>query len=190
VTAWPDPIVPCSRETRRTEWQCARHPTAPAHGADVPQHAPGGVRLLLHPHRRCLLRHSAGANRPVLRLAGPMQSRGERKAFTPDGDTAPLPRRSALLGTLAAAQGITHQDTGALDRYEALEFTVRVDRPGGRRSRRAHRVRHSPLPRPARLQLRLTPAPPHQGMLLTAPGYRPHTLPTKLVHYAMKEAAA
>jgi hypothetical protein len=42
-----------------------------------------------------------------------MQTGGERSAFTPDGDTAPSPRRSALLGALAAAQGITHQDTGA-----------------------------------------------------------------------------
>ncbi|MFF5370062.1 type I-E CRISPR-associated protein Cas5/CasD [Streptomyces sp. NPDC013187] len=115
---------------------------------------------------------------------------GERSAFTPDGDTAPSPRRSALLGALAAAQGITYQDTGALDRYAALEFTVRVDRPGGRRSRRAHRVRHAPLLRPARPQLRTMPAPPHRGTLLPAPGYRPHTLPTKLVHYAMKEGAA
>ncbi|MGW0613306.1 CRISPR-associated protein Cas5 [Streptomyces sp. NPDC002788] len=175
MTAWPDPIVPYYREARRTERQCARHPTAPAHGADVPRHAPSGVRLLLHPHRRCLLHQSAGANRLILRLAGPMQPPGERKAFTPDGDTAPLPRRSALRGALAAAQGITRQDTGALERYEALRFTVRVDRPGGRRSRRAHRVRHSPLLRPARPQLRTTPAPPHQGTVLPAPGHRPHT---------------
>ncbi|MEU4486813.1 type I-E CRISPR-associated protein Cas5/CasD [Streptomyces purpurascens] len=189
MTAWPAPIVPCSREARRTERQCARHSTVPAHGADVPRRARSGVRLLLHPHRRCLLRQSVGANGLALRLAGPMQSGGERSAFSPDGDTAASPRRSALLGALATAQGITHQDTGALDRYAALEFTVRVDRPGGRRSRRAHRVRNSPLLRPARPQLRTPPAPPHQETLLPAPGYRLH-MPTKLIHYAMKEAAA
>ncbi|WP_255311295.1 type I-E CRISPR-associated protein Cas5/CasD [Streptomyces viridosporus] len=126
----------------------------------------------------------------MLQLAGPTQSEGERSAFTPDGDTAPSPRRSALLGALAAAQGITRQDTDALDRYATLEFTVRVDRPGGRRSRRAHRVRHAPLLRPTRPQLRTTPALPHRETLLPAPGYRPHTSPTKLIHYAMKEAAA
>ncbi len=190
MTVWPAPIVPCSREARRTERQCARHPTAPAHGADVPRHARNGVRLLLHPHRRCLLRQGAGVNGLVLQLAGPTQSEGERSAFTPDGDTAPSPRRSALLGALAAAQGITRQDTDALDRYATLEFTVRVDRPGGRRSRRAHRVRHAPLLRPTRPQLRTTPALPHRETLLPAPGYRPHTSPTKLIHYAMKEAAA
>ncbi|MFJ9662147.1 type I-E CRISPR-associated protein Cas5/CasD [Streptomyces griseoflavus] len=65
-------------------------------------------------------------NRLVPRLAAPMQSGGEHSVFTPDGDTAPFPRRSALLGALAATQGITRQDTGALDRYAALEFTVRA----------------------------------------------------------------
>ncbi|MDX2821577.1 type I-E CRISPR-associated protein Cas5/CasD [Streptomyces ipomoeae] len=68
----------------------------------------------------------------LLRLAAPLQSWGERSAFTPDRDTAPFPTRSALIGMFAAAEGIPRHDTGALDRYSALEFTVRVDRPGTR----------------------------------------------------------
>jgi CRISPR-associated Cas5-like protein len=148
-------------------------------------------------------------NRLVLRLTGPMQSRGERSAFTPDGDTAPFPRRSALLSALATAQGITRQHTGALNRYAALEFTVRAARPrgrlvhwgrpaqqpnaatrSGRRNRRAHRAQRSPLLRPTQPHARTTPASPHRGALLPAPGYRPHTLPTKLIDYGMKEATA
>ncbi|MFD4560567.1 type I-E CRISPR-associated protein Cas5/CasD [Streptomyces sp. NPDC058469] len=66
----------------------------------------------------------------VLRLAGPLQSWGERSAFTADRDTAPFPTRSALIGMFAAAEGIPRDDTAALDPYRALEFTVRVDRPG------------------------------------------------------------
>ncbi|MER7056782.1 type I-E CRISPR-associated protein Cas5/CasD, partial [Streptomyces sp. NPDC000351] len=68
-------------------------------------------------------------NGHVLRLAGPMQSRGERSTFNPDGDTAPFP---TLLGVLAAAQSITRQDTSALNHHAAPEFTVRTDQPGGR----------------------------------------------------------
>ncbi|MGG2460585.1 type I-E CRISPR-associated protein Cas5/CasD [Streptomyces sp. RGM 3693] len=68
----------------------------------------------------------------VLRLAGPLQSWGERSAFTPERDTAPFPTRSALIGMFAAAEGIARHDTAALQRYAALEFTVRIDRPGAR----------------------------------------------------------
>ncbi|MFF4509085.1 type I-E CRISPR-associated protein Cas5/CasD [Streptomyces sp. NPDC001401] len=68
----------------------------------------------------------------LLRLAGPLQSWGERSAFTPDRDTAPFPTRSALTGMFAAAEGIHRHDTAALEHYRALEFTVRVDRPGTR----------------------------------------------------------
>ncbi|MGD3109456.1 type I-E CRISPR-associated protein Cas5/CasD [Streptomyces sp. YGL11-2] len=68
----------------------------------------------------------------LLRLAGPLQSWGERSMFTADRDTAPFPTRSALIGMFAAAQGITRHDTAALHRYAALEFTVRIDRPGVR----------------------------------------------------------
>ncbi|MFI1393237.1 type I-E CRISPR-associated protein Cas5/CasD [Streptomyces griseoaurantiacus] len=67
----------------------------------------------------------------VLRLAGPLQSWGERSAFTPVRDTAPFPTRSALIGLFAAAEGIGRGD-GGIDRYDSLQITVRVDRPGTR----------------------------------------------------------
>ncbi|MEV0370559.1 type I-E CRISPR-associated protein Cas5/CasD [Streptomyces sp. NPDC050636] len=66
----------------------------------------------------------------VLRLAGPLQSWGERSAFSAERDTAPFPTRSALIGMFAAAEGIARHNTAALQRYAALEFTVRIDRPG------------------------------------------------------------
>ncbi|MFE4861512.1 type I-E CRISPR-associated protein Cas5/CasD [Streptomyces sp. NPDC056670] len=66
----------------------------------------------------------------VLRLAGPLQSWGERSAFAPDRDSAPFPTRSALIGMFAAAEGKTRGSS--LQPYEELEFTVRVDRPGVR----------------------------------------------------------
>ncbi|MGW5062666.1 type I-E CRISPR-associated protein Cas5/CasD [Streptomyces sp. NPDC004096] len=65
----------------------------------------------------------------LLRLAGPLQSWGERSAFTAIRDTAPFPTRSALIGLFAAAEGIGRND-GGLDRYEHVQITVRVDRPG------------------------------------------------------------
>ncbi|MGW3911511.1 type I-E CRISPR-associated protein Cas5/CasD [Streptomyces sp. NPDC005070] len=65
----------------------------------------------------------------LLRLAGPLQSWGERSAFTPVRDTAPFPTRSALTGLFAAAEGIGRDD-GGIDRYDSLQITVRVDRPG------------------------------------------------------------
>ncbi|MFH8939533.1 type I-E CRISPR-associated protein Cas5/CasD [Streptomyces griseosporeus] len=67
----------------------------------------------------------------LLRLAGPLQSWGERSAFTPVRDTAPFPTRSALIGMFAAAEGIGRSEAG-LDRYQDLQLTVRVDRPGVR----------------------------------------------------------
>jgi CRISPR system Cascade subunit CasD len=67
----------------------------------------------------------------LLRLAGPLQSWGERSAFTAVRDTAPFPTRSALVGLFAAAEGIGRGD-GGLDRYDSLRITVRVDRPGVR----------------------------------------------------------
>ncbi|MBM9624691.1 type I-E CRISPR-associated protein Cas5/CasD [Streptomyces zhihengii] len=67
----------------------------------------------------------------LLRLAGPLQSWGERSAFAPVRDTAPFPTRSALIGMFAAAEGIGRHD-GGLDRYQDLHLTVRVDRPGVR----------------------------------------------------------
>jgi CRISPR system Cascade subunit CasD len=67
----------------------------------------------------------------LLRLAGPLQSWGERSVFTPVRDTAPFPTRSALIGMFAAAEGIGRNEAG-LDRYQDLRLTVRVDRPGVR----------------------------------------------------------
>ncbi|NEY35897.1 type I-E CRISPR-associated protein Cas5/CasD [Streptomyces sp. PRKS01-65] len=67
----------------------------------------------------------------LLRLAGPLQSWGERSAFTPVRDTAPFPTRSALIGMFAAAEGIG-RDEADPDRYQDLQLTVRVDRPGVR----------------------------------------------------------
>ncbi|WP_244409967.1 type I-E CRISPR-associated protein Cas5/CasD [Streptomyces albofaciens] len=66
----------------------------------------------------------------ILRLAGPLQSWGERSAFAPVRDTAPFPTRSALTGMFAAAEGISRDDSGALHRYRPLRFTIRIDRPG------------------------------------------------------------
>ncbi|MEU2502371.1 type I-E CRISPR-associated protein Cas5/CasD [Streptomyces sp. NRRL F-5527] len=65
----------------------------------------------------------------LLRLAGPLQSWGERSAFTPVRDTASFPTRSALIGMFAAAEGISRNEAD-LDRYQDLRLTVRVDRPG------------------------------------------------------------
>ncbi|MER5295077.1 type I-E CRISPR-associated protein Cas5/CasD [Streptomyces pharetrae] len=67
----------------------------------------------------------------LLRLAGPLQSWGERSAFAPVRDTAPFPTRSALIGLFAAAEGIGRDEAG-LNRYQDLRLTVRVDRPGVR----------------------------------------------------------
>jgi CRISPR system Cascade subunit CasD len=65
----------------------------------------------------------------VLRLAGPMQSWGEHSVFT-QRDSVRFPTRSGLVGLLASAEGV---DRGrSLEPYEALRFTVRIDRPGVR----------------------------------------------------------
>lgn len=66
----------------------------------------------------------------ILRLAGPLQSWGERSAFNSLRDSAPFPTRSGLIGMFAAAQGL--ERGASLERYDALEFIVRVDRPGTR----------------------------------------------------------
>ncbi|QDY80355.1 type I-E CRISPR-associated protein Cas5/CasD [Streptomyces qinzhouensis] len=67
----------------------------------------------------------------LLRLAGPLQSWGERSAFTTIRDTASFPTRSGLIGMLAAAEGIS-RNQGGLERYDGLRFTIRTDRPGHR----------------------------------------------------------
>ncbi|WP_330334764.1 type I-E CRISPR-associated protein Cas5/CasD [Streptomyces sp. NBC_00536] len=64
----------------------------------------------------------------LLRLAGPLQSWGERSVFSAVRDTARFPTRSGIIGILAAAQGLARGDS--LARYDDLEFTIRIDRPG------------------------------------------------------------
>ena len=65
----------------------------------------------------------------VLRLAGPLQSWGEHSVFA-QRDSLRFPTRSGLIGLLACAEGLPR---GApLARYDALRFTVRIDRPGVR----------------------------------------------------------
>ncbi|WP_405814402.1 type I-E CRISPR-associated protein Cas5/CasD [Streptomyces sp. NBC_01390] len=67
----------------------------------------------------------------LLRLAGPLQSWGERSAFAPTRDTTSFPTRSALIGMFCAAQGRPRDaDDDTLARHAELEFTVRIDRPG------------------------------------------------------------
>ncbi|MFD8690759.1 type I-E CRISPR-associated protein Cas5/CasD [Streptomyces sp. NPDC059651] len=66
----------------------------------------------------------------LLRLAGPLQSWGERSAFTPVRETASFPTRSAVVGMFAAAEGIARGDSAGLKKYEQVRLTVRVDRPG------------------------------------------------------------
>ncbi|MEU2870159.1 type I-E CRISPR-associated protein Cas5/CasD [Streptomyces olivoreticuli] len=64
----------------------------------------------------------------LLRLAGPLQSWGERSAFAAVRDSASFPTRSALIGMFAAAEG--HDRHTGLESYKRLEFIVRIDRPG------------------------------------------------------------
>jgi CRISPR system Cascade subunit CasD len=66
----------------------------------------------------------------LLRLAGPLQSWGERSAFAAVRDSAPFPTRSGLIGMFAAAEGRSRDQD--LAPYAGLEFTVRIDRPGAR----------------------------------------------------------
>ncbi|WP_262386863.1 type I-E CRISPR-associated protein Cas5/CasD [Streptomyces sp. TRM49041] len=66
----------------------------------------------------------------LLRLAGPLQSWGERSAFNTERDSAAFPTRSALIGMFAAAQGLNREHD--LSRYRDLSLIVRVDRPGTR----------------------------------------------------------
>ncbi|MFF5110896.1 type I-E CRISPR-associated protein Cas5/CasD [Streptosporangium sp. NPDC000509] len=63
----------------------------------------------------------------MLRLAGPLQSWGEHSVFT-QRDSLRFPTRSGLIGLLASAEGVSRDQL--LGAYEALRFTVRIDRPG------------------------------------------------------------
>ncbi|MBX6356501.1 MAG: type I-E CRISPR-associated protein Cas5/CasD, partial [Micromonosporaceae bacterium] len=63
----------------------------------------------------------------VLRLAGPLQSWGERAAFA-ERDTAAFPTRSGLIGLFASAMGLDRH--APQDRFTDLRLTIRVDAPG------------------------------------------------------------
>ncbi|ACU96747.1 type I-E CRISPR-associated protein Cas5/CasD [Saccharomonospora viridis] len=65
----------------------------------------------------------------LLRLAGPLQSWGERSTFDVR-DTAGFPTHSGLLGLLACVMGRRRGES--LEDLAALTFTIRVDRPGTR----------------------------------------------------------
>ncbi|WP_043641382.1 type I-E CRISPR-associated protein Cas5/CasD [Nonomuraea candida] len=63
----------------------------------------------------------------VLRLAGPLQSWGDRSVFN-RRETRPEPTKSGVLGLLAAASGRTREQP--LDDLLGLHLGVRVDQPG------------------------------------------------------------
>ncbi|KFF98126.1 CRISPR-associated protein [Streptomyces scabiei] len=63
----------------------------------------------------------------LLRLAGPLQSWGERSHFN-ERDTARFPTRSGVIGLIAAALG-RHRGAG-IDDLTGLSITIRTDRPG------------------------------------------------------------
>lgn len=63
----------------------------------------------------------------VLRLAGPLQSWGERSQFN-RRETATEPTKSGIVGLLAAAQGRARRD--AIDDLAGLIMGVRTDQPG------------------------------------------------------------
>lgn len=63
----------------------------------------------------------------VLRLAGPLQSWGDRSVLN-RRDTRPEPTKSGILGLLAAASGRAREEP--LDDLLGLQLGVRVDQPG------------------------------------------------------------
>ncbi|PJN36628.1 type I-E CRISPR-associated protein Cas5/CasD [Streptomyces sp. CB02959] len=63
----------------------------------------------------------------LLRLAGPLQSWGERSHFN-ERDTAGFPTRSGVIGLLAAALGRHRSESP--DDLVRLSITIRADRPG------------------------------------------------------------
>lgn len=65
----------------------------------------------------------------LLRLAAPMQSWGDSSKFEIRG-TGREPTKSGVIGMLAAALGISREDSDALIRLNALRFGVRADREG------------------------------------------------------------
>ncbi|WP_260826582.1 type I-E CRISPR-associated protein Cas5/CasD [Streptomyces sp. 15-116A] len=67
----------------------------------------------------------------ALRLAGPLQSWGASSRFT-RRTTESAPTKSGVVGLLAAACGIEHDDDVRLAPLAALRFGVRIDQPGTR----------------------------------------------------------
>lgn len=65
----------------------------------------------------------------LLRLAGPMQSWGTDSKFDVRR-TQREPRKSGVIGLVAAALGVSRQDRQALAALACLRFGVRVDREG------------------------------------------------------------
>lgn len=63
----------------------------------------------------------------LIELAGPQQAWGSRSRFATRG-TENAPTRSGVIGLVAAALGLDR--TATLERFDALEFGVRVDQPG------------------------------------------------------------
>ncbi|MCI2422151.1 type I-E CRISPR-associated protein Cas5/CasD [Saccharopolyspora sp. K220] len=63
----------------------------------------------------------------LLRLAGPLQSWGDRSSFN-RRDTRPEPTKSGVIGLLAAASGRAREDP--VDDLAELQLGVRVDQPG------------------------------------------------------------
>lgn len=63
----------------------------------------------------------------ILRLAGPLQSWGDRSVFN-RRETRPEPTKSGVLGLLAAASGRAREEP--LDDLLGLQLGVRVDQPG------------------------------------------------------------
>lgn len=63
----------------------------------------------------------------LLHLSAPLQSWGTDSQWN-TRHTHTHPTRSGLIGLLAAAEGLQRGEP--LDRYDVLEFTIRIDRPG------------------------------------------------------------
>lgn len=63
----------------------------------------------------------------LIELAGPQQAWGSRSRFATRA-TELAPTRSGVIGLVAAALGLAR--TEPLDRFDALEFGVRIDQPG------------------------------------------------------------
>lgn len=63
----------------------------------------------------------------LIELAGPQQAWGSRSRFATRG-TERAPTRSGVIGLVAAALGLKRTDP--LDRFDGIQFGVRIDQPG------------------------------------------------------------